>query len=322
MAAGSLKRAALPLPSAEPAVRPLAPPPARVVTLYVTRWLHCTRRMRWLPVSDTRYTPSLPATLQGLLKAAAPPRARSTKPAGFPPARVTAEPSWCTRRSALLPASTTSSVPSLSSMTSVGKLKVTLSRGPSPCPATPSRPAKVTKEPLPSSSAILWLPVSATRTLRLRSCAMPPEQPPPPLGSVSPRPSVTTLLLARCTTRSSAALLTLSVKKSCEALTLMATPVVERVAALPAGPSTVALAPVTESVVACSVAVEMARRRLLAKSATYTCWKGEAAMPMGLKKVLLVAPPSAKGVEPLPPRVKTEALGRMPRMRLLLRSAT
>lgn len=45
-------------------------------------------------------------------------------------------------------------------------------------------------------------------------------------------------------------------------------------------------------------------------------------MPMGLKKVLEVGPPFVKSPEPLPPRVNTVPLGEIPRMRLLVLSAT
>lgn len=270
MAAGSWNSAAVPTPSTDPGVSPLAPPPARVLTLYAMRSLHCTRRTQWLPVSETRYTPGVAtaATPQGALNAATCPNVKSTNPAGLPPARVTAEPSSRTRRNALFPMSITSKDPSRSTRTPVGRLNVTLKRGPSPCPGTRSVPAKVTKLPLPSSSAILWLPVSATSTLMLPSWAMPPEQPPPPLSRLSPLPNVATAPLARFTTRSSAALFTLSVKKSCVEFLLMAAPVGSLVAAFTAPtPSTLALMPVPTSVEVTRVAVEVARTRLFPWSA-------------------------------------------------------
>jgi hypothetical protein len=161
--------------------------------------------------------------------------------------------------------------------------------------------------------------VSATSTLKLLSCAMPPEQLPPPPVMDSPLPRVDTLPLARSTTRSA---LPLSVKKSCVPFLLTATPAGHLLAALAAPtPSTLAATPMPTNVVVARVVVEVARTRLFPKSAVNTA-VAVAAMPLGLKKALAVRSPSANMEEPFPPRVNTVRLGKMPRMRLFERSET
>ena len=112
-------------------------------------------------------------------------------------------------------------------------------------------------------------------------------------------------------------------KKSCEAFLLKAAAAGHLVAALMAPtPSTLATAPVPTSVVVTRVAVEVARTRLLAKSVVNTA-AADAATPVGLKKVLSERPPLENMlVLPFPPSVNTLRLGKMPRRRLLLRSAT
>ena len=80
---GDVSSAAVPTPLASPASAPVAPPPMTVVTAPVS----CTRRIAWLPVSQTRsiLLKVEKPTPQGVLKSAAVPAPfASAEPASTP----------------------------------------------------------------------------------------------------------------------------------------------------------------------------------------------------------------------------------------------